>query len=275
MKRYFLTLIFLIVLFPSVVAAIDLQIPIPTPEELVYEVSDLTEYIRYFYQFFVTSAGVLSTVMIVFGGFRWLTAAGNAQRIGEAKETITSAIFGLVLALVSYVLLYTINPSIVSLEKLTIPIIKSQGPSANLVDFTMEGIEFSGQESKPSCVQECVDGLKLAVNWLSINTIPKKNLKIISGSRSIEFQRELYKKNCPTGPESCDTVTCNPDTSQGCPHVRGVAVDLAHQDNYIDPDFVCAMKAAGFCQLLGANEVWHFEKPKASSACVTPVGGCT
>jgi hypothetical protein len=77
-------------------------------------------YLRAFYQFFVGAVSVLATVMIVYGGLRWVTAAGNSAKIGVAKETIQAAIIGLVLALTSFVLLRTINPKLV---QLTIPTI--------------------------------------------------------------------------------------------------------------------------------------------------------
>ena len=41
-------------------------------------------------------------ILIVLGGFRWMTSAGNAQKIDSAKQTISNAIIGLVIVLASY-----------------------------------------------------------------------------------------------------------------------------------------------------------------------------
>lgn len=76
------------------------------------------DYLVKFYQWFAGAAGVLAVFMMMFGGFQWLTAAGNAGRIGQAKETITGAIVGLILLLGSYVLLNTISPAFVAFKPL-------------------------------------------------------------------------------------------------------------------------------------------------------------
>ncbi len=60
---------------------------------------------------------VLSAVfMISVGGFLYLTSAGNTSRAGQAKSIITDAILGLILALVAYLVLYIINPDLVTLQ---------------------------------------------------------------------------------------------------------------------------------------------------------------
>ncbi|MCB9803099.1 hypothetical protein H6761_03785 [Candidatus Nomurabacteria bacterium] len=41
-------------------------------------------------------------VLIVLAGFKWMTSAGNSQKIESAKETILNSVIGLVIVLVSY-----------------------------------------------------------------------------------------------------------------------------------------------------------------------------
>ena len=67
-------------------------------------------------QIFTWSLGVLGIsvfVMFFYSGFLWLTAAGNTARIGEARNHMTNAVFGAILLLSSYLILYTINPDFV------------------------------------------------------------------------------------------------------------------------------------------------------------------
>jgi hypothetical protein len=78
------------------------------------------QYIKAIYQYGVALAVVLAMVMIMAGGFLWLTSAGSPDRVGKAKEFITAALTGLVLALFSFVLLNTINPDLVNLQGLSI-----------------------------------------------------------------------------------------------------------------------------------------------------------
>ena len=46
--------------------------------------------------------GALSVVMIVYGGFRYVTSAGEASAVSAAKNTIIYAVVGLVVALLAY-----------------------------------------------------------------------------------------------------------------------------------------------------------------------------
>ena len=46
--------------------------------------------------------GILAIIMILWGGFRWLTSAGNEERVDEAKKIIVAGIIGLVIILTAY-----------------------------------------------------------------------------------------------------------------------------------------------------------------------------
>lgn len=73
------------------------------------------EYVGLIYRYFSGVIGILAAVMLMWGGFRWMAAAGNASRVESAKETINSSIIALVIVLGSYVILYTINPQLTNL----------------------------------------------------------------------------------------------------------------------------------------------------------------
>lgn len=75
----------------------------------------LAEYIRSVFVVMIWSVGVLAVVMIIFGGVKWVAAAGNPGRINDAKDVITNSLIGLIIALTSVVLLGTINPDLASL----------------------------------------------------------------------------------------------------------------------------------------------------------------
>ncbi len=51
--------------------------------------------------------GGLALVMAVYGGFQWLTAAGNKEKIDSGSKTMLWAIVGLILTLSSYLLVDT------------------------------------------------------------------------------------------------------------------------------------------------------------------------
>ena len=106
--------------FAPAAFAYTLEVPIGTTTEI----TDLPQYITIVYRFAIGVIALLAVLMIVFGGFNWITAAGNEQRIGDAKGTIIAAIIGLIIALTSYTLLNTLNPNLIALQ-LTVPTIST------------------------------------------------------------------------------------------------------------------------------------------------------
>ncbi|OGY55044.1 MAG: hypothetical protein A3A24_02485 [Candidatus Buchananbacteria bacterium RIFCSPLOWO2_01_FULL_46_12] len=46
--------------------------------------------------------GIIAIVIILWGGFRWMTSAGNEEKVGEAKKIITAGIIGLIIIFISY-----------------------------------------------------------------------------------------------------------------------------------------------------------------------------
>ena len=70
------------------------------------------------YIFGISLVGVSALVALTVAGVWYMTAGDNEGRIRQAREWINNAIFGLVLALLSYLILNTINPALVSTNKL-------------------------------------------------------------------------------------------------------------------------------------------------------------
>ena len=48
---------------------------------------------------------VIALAVIIYGGFRWMTAGGNEESVGEAKKILTAGIIGLVVILIAWVLI--------------------------------------------------------------------------------------------------------------------------------------------------------------------------
>lgn len=54
--------------------------------------------------------GIVAVVIILIGGFKWMTAGGNDEQTGEARKWIFSGIIGLAIILSAYALAtYVIN----------------------------------------------------------------------------------------------------------------------------------------------------------------------
>jgi len=46
--------------------------------------------------------GILATLIILLGGFKWMTSQGNTDKVDEAKKMIGAGVVGLVVILVAY-----------------------------------------------------------------------------------------------------------------------------------------------------------------------------
>lgn len=87
-------------------------------EKTFFYVPWIGEYINWLYNYSIGIIALLAIIAIMIGGFYWLLAGGNASRVSEAKSWINAALSGLILALSSYVLLFTINSNLVSLPSI-------------------------------------------------------------------------------------------------------------------------------------------------------------
>lgn len=138
----------------TVAPPIQLQIPIPGINgRFVTEVKDFGEYFLAFYVFFVGIVGILATIMVMYGGYRWIAAAGNASRIQGAKETMSGAIIGLVLALTSFLLLNLINPQLVRVRVPHLEVISKIGQPFSIYCDDTQPVERDGVPVLPGLRQ--------------------------------------------------------------------------------------------------------------------------
>jgi hypothetical protein len=73
---------------------------------------NIENYIRYVFKLAIAIAVFLATVEIIWGGFEWMLSAVPYVKL-EGKKRISNAIFGLLAALASYLILRTIDPRLV------------------------------------------------------------------------------------------------------------------------------------------------------------------
>lgn len=78
--------------------------------------TELPQLITYFFNFALMAGGVVALMVITIAGFRWMSAAANPGQKQEAMEQIKAGLFGLLLLLVSYLLLSTVNPELTNLK---------------------------------------------------------------------------------------------------------------------------------------------------------------
>lgn len=140
---------------------------ITSPEMTVTDES-IAAYIVRFYWFAVGAAGIVAVTVIVGGAIYYMTSSGSPDKQNDAKNYITSALWGVALLLGSYLILNTINPQITAL--------KPPGgdlPSCSEVPDGKPGIdclpevprvlptctgEKPGEEPGENCLPACLEG---------------------------------------------------------------------------------------------------------------------
>ncbi len=87
-------------------------------------------YIKSIYNYLLGIVGIVAAIVLMLAGVIWLTAGGSPDKVSQAKNLIAGSLTGLVLVLVSYVILRTINPYLVDFRDTIIPRIE---PSEDIV----------------------------------------------------------------------------------------------------------------------------------------------
>ena len=241
---------------------------------------NMGDYFNKIFLIVIGLCGALAVVMLIIGGIQYM---GEDSVFGKtkAKEQITSAILGLVIALVAYALLNTINPELlggkgVAIKQLSVEIQDeietspwegtSSGDNSALCP---EGYTNVTTPGTPSSINVCKS---ISSNLTKLLAAAKTANIILSGSGSRNFNEQTAmwnEKKCnPPGTVNCNKIVAKPGTSM---HESGMAIDfrcdnkaIGKQD-YSNKCVVWLAKNAinyGFKNLPG--EAWHWSTgPKA------------
>lgn len=135
---------------PAVSSAPTLSVPVPdiqlqSPRLIEVEgkkyidIPWIADYVAGAFKYAVGIAAILAAVMMMIGGFQYLTAGGDTGQVMKGKEKITNAILGLSILLASYLVLATVNPELVNLSALRVRYIET-------VSFKLEADMFEAEE---------------------------------------------------------------------------------------------------------------------------------
>lgn len=64
--------------------------------------ADLKDTVINILQWVLGILALVAVVMVIIGGFQWLTSAGNEEKIERAKRVISSAVIGLIIVLLAW-----------------------------------------------------------------------------------------------------------------------------------------------------------------------------
>lgn len=90
--------------------------------------TDVSDLVPGLYRFGLGLVGISALVALIVGGVMYMTAGGSQDQTKRARVWLGNAVFGLVLALLSYLILNTINPDLVRRLDLKLEPIRKESP---------------------------------------------------------------------------------------------------------------------------------------------------
>jgi hypothetical protein len=251
---------------PGLTNFAKVEIKGPEGERYVY-IPWISQYIAAIYGWAMGIVGILATVMILWGGIIYLTAGGIPERISTAKDYITSAIAGLLLAFGSYLLLYTINPSLVKFGAMKIAVVE-RVPLEVLEEE--KGIEtgISAGAEKTKCTSSITTYDEIFKKYAPCTGLDWQVLKGIACKESgfnadivnkYGFTGLFQTKRCPEGEPMCDLKNPETNTKAVTPSLKRATNEIKKLcPNVSTKDFLILLYLAhnsGFGSLVGTSQV--------------------
>src|SRR3989338_164002 len=148
MAALILSIFVFILISAMYVYAIDYQALEPNAfKGVTAQPTNLSVYLGQVFNYGIALAVVLALIYIIWGGIIKMTT-DSWQGNDEAKSKIINALYGLGMALISWLLLYTINPELVNWQNNTflnpkLSVTDFTKPCTNCVDVSSIGCKYS------------------------------------------------------------------------------------------------------------------------------------
>ena len=166
---------------------------------------DLSMYLVGLYDFLLSIVGIAAVLMLIIGGMRYITAAGNQASISDAKDIITSTLAGLLLAILSWVIVAEINPDVLYIKK-------PGGEFVNTPSVNLGSCYTSYDSAGPTCV--CVDGYLPIGPFASANDCNNAcknghcNDKILCSIGAYDTNNDYFNNSAVRGKENAGKCQC-------------------------------------------------------------------
>ena len=202
-------------------------LPLSGPDQPETTRTTAAQYLQGIFILIIGIATVLAVLAIIYGGIKYMSTDAFGEK-NEAKTTIQNAIWGLLLAIGAWLILFTVNPRLVNFN-LSIPvqpIATTTGGSGTTGGGGIDSLSLTQQQAT-SAFRSANVGIASGINLAGIRQ-----------STVDEVIRLKLDCNCvvtvtsATGGEHVETGTCN--------HINGYKADLRLNDglsSYIDRNF--------------------------------------
>ncbi|MDP2684453.1 MAG: hypothetical protein Q8P20_05350 [bacterium] len=97
-------MVFSLALAPAVLAATPIELDFGLTYGTVSKLGnqDLRTTIASIINVALSLLGIIALVIVLYGGFKWMTAGGNDEQVGEARKIIVAGIIGLAIILSAF-----------------------------------------------------------------------------------------------------------------------------------------------------------------------------
>lgn len=194
------------------------------------ECPGISRYIALIYKWLVGFTAVLAVLAITWGGVQWLISGGESGKIQEARKVIGNAVIGLLLALGSYALLYTINPKLTEFAPLTIRGIKE-------IELPILPVPEKVKIGAPLTTEESLESVAIESSEEKVVCVSRENFTVT-------------KKKAANGRWGCEYSPINAITKAECAAQQAISYDKKC-------DEACKKMTAGLNQF-----VWDGKSPQ-------------
>ncbi len=200
-----------------------LNIKIPGFGETFTTSNYIGEYIKAIYQFLLGISALIAILMFTIAGFQWMLAAGNSAGIAQAKKRMADTLAGIILLLCAYAIAQLIDPSFTTFERINVSNVariedelhfdnESQTTSSENITLPDPSlVAITGPHLQVMTTSRYMDAKVLeALNAAAEQFYEEEelNIRVTSGSRSVQRQVEIFYDQCLTPGKNC--LACNP-----------------------------------------------------------------
>jgi hypothetical protein len=149
----------------------------------------LPRFISYIYYSAMALGGTITLLVIIMGGMRFLTSAGNPSTTTDARNQILSGFLGLIIILGSYIILNELNSDLTDLQLPDISPVRNGGILYNKNYAEIQGM--SGVSTDDLDLPEVID-LPEELIYKAISSSGSANLNKDAASQAAIYPRSFY-----------------------------------------------------------------------------------
>ncbi len=76
---------------------------------------DIREMIIDLVKIFLTFLAIIFLILIIWGGYQWMVASGNSEKVDQAKDTIKNGVIGMIIIMCAYSITYFVLDDILNI----------------------------------------------------------------------------------------------------------------------------------------------------------------